>query len=127
MPAGGNALAMRSPVPRNRLVALSILAALLTGAITAYPALLPGADTMESPAAGDPGVGLAAAGDAGPTSPTATAGTAGAGASTPSAGAPTAAPAVPTPNPDFTPAVETATPSGHEGEHEHEAGGWDDD
>lgn len=112
---------MRSPVPKNRLVTLTLLAALLTGALTvglAYPTLLPGTDTIESPAAGDQAIGVAGAGGA---APTATPGMAG-------DGTPTAAPETPTPNPNFTPAVKTTTPSGHEyeeHEHEHDEGGWD--
>ena len=83
---------MRLPIPKNRLVAFTLAGALLTAVIAgglAFP--IPGV-TAPGDTAGDSG--------------------------TQSTGAPQSAADAPTPNQDFTPAVQTQT--GYEGE-EHEA------
>lgn len=124
---------MRLPVPRNRLVTLTILASVLTLAVTvglAYPSLIPGTGPPQ-----DADVVLA---DSNPSStieeaPAAStdASTSTAAAATPDAGdarftpegAPSTAAPPPTPNPNFTPAVQTTTGGSggfldHDGEHE---------
>lgn len=125
---------MRIPVPRSRLVTLAIVAALLTGVVTiglANPALFPGAGPGETAPSQGPTPASAtdapvggASGDLA-TAPPPTAGTpAGDGAQQPS----TAAPA-PTPNPNFTPAVQTQAPRDDDEEYEEheEDDEWDDD
>ncbi|MFB6184691.1 MAG: hypothetical protein ABEI96_09075 [Haloarculaceae archaeon] len=79
---------MRSPLPTNRLVALTLVGALLT-TIVAVGLVLPGFGLAESTDAGGATTQQAAAGD------------------------------VPTPNQNFTPAVQTQ--SGGEERNEHEA------
>lgn len=83
---------MRIPIPTNRLVALTLVGALLTGIVSlglASPSLLTGSNAADDAlgAGAQPGGSGQLAGDA------------------------------PTPNPDFTPAVQTAT--GYEDD-EHE-------
>ncbi|MFB6170807.1 MAG: hypothetical protein ABEJ06_06625 [Haloarculaceae archaeon] len=78
---------MRVPLPRNRLVALALLGALLTGAVSlglASPALWSGADAPDAGGAASQQL----ANDA------------------------------PTPNADFTPAVQTQSAGGEHEEHE---------
>ncbi|GAB6862475.1 hypothetical protein ACFR97_16940 [Haloplanus litoreus] len=89
---------MRLPIPKNKLVAFTLAGALLTAVIAgglAFP--IPGV-TAPGDTAGDSG--------------------------TQSTGAPQSAADAPTPNQDFTPAVQTQT--GYEGE-EHEAYEEDDE
>jgi len=106
---------MRLPVPRNRLVTLSIVAALLTTVVTvglANPTLFTDASPADAVTVGGGGVPVTPAADIAPSTGTAT---------PPSTAADGQVAGIPTPNPDFTPAVGTATPSGGErewGEHE---------
>lgn len=87
---------MRVPVPKNRLVALTLVGAVLTAAV-AVGLALPGLGPAESPDRSTPAGGSrdAVAADA------------------------------PTPNPNFTPAVDQRAPSYEEEreEYEHEDGG----
>jgi len=133
---------MRIPVPRSRLVTLSILAALITAVVTvglANPSMLPGTDTVTM--VGAPAVADAGLDEAG-TAPTkaqeepaedasedvSAADTS--GADTPTAPVqaaeqpPVTAAAPPTPNPNFTPAVGTATPNGGQGDDEEGGHEW---
>jgi len=116
---------MRLPVPRNRIVTLSILAALVTGLVTvglADPSLLTDTSPADAVTLGGSGGQVTPAADVAP---------AAADGSTSSTSANEGAAGTPTPNPNFTPAVQSATPSGGEhdwGDHEEEEHEeWDDD